>query len=312
MSAKRALVAGAGGFLGRSIVRAFHGNGWEVRALVHRPERIPLVEEVGGVATLGSLLDVPRLREACRGCEVLVHVASSDPSGPEGPEGARRTRVEGARALRAAAEAEGVRRLVIGSGYWVYADNPGTITETSPLDPRGESAVNRETELAALEGAGPGTPEVLVVRPGMVYGAGSWLAGIVEALREGTYRYIDQGRNPWSFVSLPDAGEGFARVAERGRAGEIYNLVDGVPMAWRDFGDRLSERMGLSPPGSLDRSQAEALYGPEVAHHLSARRACSAAKIRSLGWAPVHADVVHGLAQLGDWLRSGDPERGSR
>ena len=220
--------------------------------------------------------------------------------------------MEGARELRASAEVEGVRRLIIGSGYWVYADNPGTIIETSPLDPRGESAVNRETELAALEGTGPGAPEVLVVRPGMVYGPGSWLAGIVEGLREGSYRYIDEGRNPWSFVSLPDAGRGFAQVAERGRAGEIYNLVDGAPVAWRDFGDQLSETMGLSPAGSMDREEAEVQYGPEVAHHLSARRACSAAKIRSLGWAPSHPDVGHGLAPLEDWLRSGGPERGSR
>ena len=256
---------------------------------------------------MGDIGDPHAVELAARDCEVLIHVAAASPSGPEGPLGAERVRVEGCRNLLRAARKNGARRVVVGSGYWVYADNAGTITEGSPLDPRGESRVNRDTELVALDPSLRGDVEVVVVRPGMVYGNGSWFRPIVEGVHAGTYRYIADGSNPWSFVSLDDAGSGFARVAESGVPGEVYNLVDGRPVPWRELVDEVADRLHRPHPTAISMEEAARELGPEVAHHLHARRACSAAKIGSLGWTPRDPDVRAGLARLWPSMKIPEP-----
>lgn len=295
---RRALVAGAGGFLGGAIVRGLTDAGWNVRGLVRSAPGARRVEDAGGFPVSGDVLDPASVELASRGCELIVHVAAANPYGPDGISGAERVRAEGARNLLRGASHAGVRRLVLGSGYWVYADQPGTITERSPLDPRGESLVNWHAEEAASDPANRGSVEVVVVRPGMVYGNGSWFRSVYDSIRAGSYRYIDEGTNAWSFVALEDAGTGFACVSEQGVAGEVYNLVDGEPVTWKSFGDLVADHLSRRHPESLPFADAAVAYGEDVAHHLHARRACSAEKIRALGWKPRHANVRAGLTAL--------------
>ena len=292
---RRVLVAGAGGYLGTSIVRAFVESGWSVLGMVRDPSRSPRVKAAGGVPVLGDVLDYSTVNSAAQGCEVIVHVAAANSGGPGGSERATRVRVEGCRNLVRAGRAQGTRRVVVGSGYWVYADHEGTITEDSALDPRGESLINANTETVARTESDRSGPEVVIVRPGMVYGNGSWCRATIDAIRAGTYSYVGDGSNAWSFVSVEDTGTGFARVAESGVPGQVYNLVDGHPAAWREFGGFVAGRFSCAQPEGVSPETASVELGPDVAHHLSARRACSSAKIRSIGWKPRYRDFREGL-----------------
>ena len=293
---RRVLVAGAAGFLGRSLVAEFAAHGWEVHGLVRNSERAISVTAAGGVPVLADLLDAAAVERAAVDCSAIVHVAANPSVRDPGPGAARRARVDGCRNLLAAARAAGVPRLVIGSGYWVYADQDGEFDENGRLDPRGESAINYATELAGREGGSP--PEVMVVRPGMVYGDGSWFRGVVDALRSDTYRLIEGGRNPWSFVGLADAAAGFRTVVEVGRSGEVYNLVDLSPTPWGEFIAHVAGRLGAAPPGSMPMDRARRELGEEIAYHLSARRAASSARLRSLGWAPRYPSYRAGIDAL--------------
>lgn len=299
-NSRKALIAGAGGYLGTAIVRGFVESGWSVLGLVRDPARNARVEAVGGIPVLGDVLDTSAVNSAAKGCEVIVHVAAAGAAGSGAPEWPARVRVEGCRNLLRAGRAQGVRRLVVGSGYWVYADQEGTITEESALDPRGESLINFNTETVARAESARPSPEVVVVRPGMVYGNGSWCRATIDAIRAGTYSYVGDGSNAWSFVSLEDAGTGFARVAESGVPGQVYNLVDGRPAPWREFGDFVAERLSCPAPIGVARDIASIKLGPDVVHHLSARRACSSAKIESIGWRPRYRGFRAGLERTFD------------
>lgn len=250
---------------------------------------------------LGDVLDVASLLRHANGCELIVHVAANPSKAEDPPERAREVRVQGTVNLVEAARATRVRRLVVGSGYWVYAGQPGVITETSPVDPQGESRINYEAERAGLEANSSGL-EVLVVRPGMVYGDGAWFRPVVEAVRDRTYRVIDGGLNHWSFVSLPDTGSGFLTVAVRGAAGEVYNLVDGHPRPWVEFAAFVAQRLGTPGPASETSEEAAARYGPTVAAHLRANRAASSAKLAALGWVPVYPRFPEGVAAVLDQM----------
>lgn len=292
------LVVGAGGYLGSAVSRALVEAGWTVRGLVREGSSARRLESMAVRPFVGSVLDPGAVARSIRGCEAVVHLATVSAPGPPGSPTAEQVRVEGCQNLLRAGRENGVARLVVGSGYWVYADQPNTITEESALDPRGESRVNRSTEVVALDPVGHGSMEVLVVRPGMVYGNGSWFRSMVAGILDGTYRVIGDGANPWSFVALDDAGEGFVRVLETGRAGEVYNLVDGRPAAWREFSNYVADRLSRDRPPSVSSEEAEAAYGADIAHHLGARRACSAGKVSGLGWKPRFPEYRSGLDVL--------------
>ncbi len=292
------LVVGAGGFLGSEVVRALAAGGHRVVGLVRDGTKAARVTAAGGTAAVGDVLDQPSLVRAAQGCTNFVHLASAwnDSSAPEAR--ALEVRVEGARNLARAAGEVGGRRLVVGSGYWIYPDTPGPIDETTPAAPEGESRANHDAETAATEAAREAHAEVLVVRPGMVYGDGAWFRPMAEAIREGSYRVVEGGTNHWSFVALSDTGAAFRAVLESGRAGEVYNVVDGMPATWRDFVRTVAAELGRPPPPSIDRRTAEELYGPIVARHLLANRYLLPERLRALGWRPRFPSYREGIPPL--------------
>lgn len=290
----RVLVVGASGFLGRSVVRALSRAGHEVRGLVRDPLKGARVTEDGGTPVLGDILDVPSLLMAVSGCSGVIHVAANPPVG----EDPTRVRVEGARNLVEVALREGVSRLVIGSGYWVYSGQPGPIGEDSPVDPRGESQINYDAERAGLEANTQDGLEVLAVRPGMVYGNGSWFRYMAESIRVGDYRVVGEGANRWSFIDRWDTGSAFRTVLESGSAGEVYNVVDGHPAPLREFADFVAAELGAPPPRNLALEEAVREMGETVARHLAADRPTSNAKLRELGWRTQYSSYRAGVPGL--------------
>ena len=292
------LVVGASGFLGLEIVRAFAQHGWEVRGLIRDPAKRGRVRSAGATPIVGDILEPSSLLAAASGADTIVHVAANPPADRGGTDRSREVRVDGVRHLVAAARSGAVRRLLVGSGYWVYADQPGLITEESQVDPRGESRVNYDTEREALAANRPGELDVLIVRPGMVYGDGAWFRPVVTAIERDAYHVIDEGKNLWSFVSLPDTGTGFFTVATAGRPGEVYNLVDGHPAAWGEFATFVAQRLGHRAPATITFGSAAREYGPEIAYHLAANRATSSAKLQALGWQPKFPEFRSGVSEV--------------
>jgi uncharacterized protein YbjT (DUF2867 family) len=72
----RILVAGAGGHLGRHVVRAFHGRGWRVRALTRRADATPDALGADEVAH-GDLLRPETLPAACAGVDLVFSCAGA-------------------------------------------------------------------------------------------------------------------------------------------------------------------------------------------------------------------------------------------
>ncbi len=291
---KRILVVGASGFLGRSVVRSFSRAGYEVRGLVRDPAKGVRVQEDGGTPVVGDVLNVRSLEKAASGCFGAIHLAANPPSESD----TVRVRVEGTRNILEAAGRRGVGRVVIGSGYWVYRGRPELIRENSPVDPRGESRINYDAERAGMEANSPGELDVLAVRPGMVYGNGSWFQDVATAIRSGKYRLVGDGRNRWSFVDRWDAGTAFRTVLESGKAGEVYNVVDGHPATLREFTDFVATELEVPPPVSMTLEAAVGEMGDAVAHHLAADRPTSNDKLSQLGWRARVSSYRDGIPDL--------------
>jgi len=291
----RVLVTGAAGFVGRNVVSALASGSHDVRGLVRSRAQSDRVVARRGTPVVGDLLDPVTVPQAVEGCELVVHLAQS---ASDSLVERRAVRVGGVRNLIAAMARAGVRRLLVGSGYWVYADNPGTITEGSPLAPLSISRINFDTEEAAREHARRGGLEVVVVRPGMVYGDGSWFHEMVTELRAGSYRYVEPGENLLSPIHEEDAGQAFRRVAEDWRPGETYLAVDDRPVTTRAFAEYVATQIGAPLPMGIPREEAERAWGPDLVRLNAASRAASNARLKQLGWRPSYRTYEEGIPSV--------------
>jgi nucleoside-diphosphate-sugar epimerase len=291
----RVLVTGAGGFLGRNVVAALASGSHDVRGLVRSRAQSDGVVAQRGTPVVGDLLDPVTLPGAVAGCDVVIHLAQSS---SDSLEERRAVRVGGVRNLIPAMHQAGAKRLLVGSGYWVFADNPGTVTEGSPLAPLSVSRINFDTEEAAREHARRGGLEVVVLRPGMVYGDGSWFREMVTELRAGSYRYVGPGENYLSPIHEEDAGAAFRRVVEEWHPGETYLAVDDHPETTRGFAEFVAERLRSPEPRVISRDDAEGAWGRDLARLNIASRAASNAKLKGLGWAPSFRSYRDGVPDI--------------
>jgi nucleoside-diphosphate-sugar epimerase len=282
----RVFVSGSGGFLGVGVVEALTRAGHEVVGLVHHEAKAGRVRAVGGMPVVGDVLDMTGLVKAAAGCQALIHLAHTrDERGPAmGQSMAAKVRVDGAYNLVAVARAVKARRLVIGSGYWEFGHHDGVITEDTPLHPIGSSVFNFQAERAGLEANRPGTLDVLVARPGMVYGDGGWFKEMVDGIRGGTYTVPGAGTNHWSPVHIDDVGDGFRILLEDGVPGEAYLIVDDEPLPVKDFVGFIAGALGVAPPPHDTLEQAKARLGDVRAKLQTANQKASNAKLKGLGW----------------------------
>jgi nucleoside-diphosphate-sugar epimerase len=291
------LVAGAAGYLGRSVVRACSKSGHTVHGLVRKPEQDDSVRASGGVPVRGDLLDAGSLSGATRGMDVVIQVAQAA-SGTW--EERKAVRVDGTRHLVEAARRSRVPRFILGSGYWVYRGGPGVLTEDGPMEPMSVSLLNFGAEQAVRDRSAAQPVDWVILRPGMVYGLGSWFREMVDEIDAGRFRFVGDGSNFMSPVDLDDTGEAFRYACERGAAGESYLVVDDAPVTTAEFARFVAERRKAPPPSGIALDEAAREWGREIALLNAASRKASNAKLRRIGWSPGRATYREGVPRVLD------------
>ncbi len=307
--AVKVLVAGASGFLGSAVVRRLAAAGHEVVGLARSDEKGHLVREAGGEPAVSDILSLPALIEAAAGCEALIHLAASATTASRevGQSVAAKVRVDGAYNLVAAARKVGAKRIVVGSGTWLHGDRKETITEATPAKPTGTSMFNWQAERAALDAHRPGVLDVVIVRPGMVYGNGGWFKEMADEIRAGSYRVPGEGANHWSPLHIDDCGEAFRVALEKGKGGEVYLAADNEPIALRAFVDLIADELRVARPLSEPMEAAVKHLGEPTARHLAANQAVSNAKLKGLGWKPRHPRSREGVPPVIEAILAASP-----
>lgn len=223
----KVFVTGATGVLGRVAVRALLDDGHTVTGLARGVDKAHSLAAIGAQPARVHLFDVEQLTKAFRGFDVVCNLATHIPVGASGlRRGAwrvnDRVRTEGSRAVVAAAEAAGVRRLIQESVSFLYTDGGDAwITETSPL------SVTRALEPAAVAESnatsfGTVSREAVVLRFGGIVGDDPATRWLIDRARAG--RPIGYGRaDSWAHLVHPeDAGTAVAAAIYA--PGGAYNV----------------------------------------------------------------------------------------
>jgi len=225
------LVTGGLGFIGRHLVERLRQRGERVRVL---DLQVPDGEAEADEYVTGSVTDAALVREAMRGVDTVYHLAAR--SGLWAADRAEFDAVSaaGTRHVLAAAQAEGVTRIVHCSTESVLKPRrasraPVRVDESLRLTERemcGEYCrAKLRAENAALDAARRGLP-VVVVNPSIPVGPGDRLPTpptrmILDFLNGRYPAFLDCLLN---LVDARDVALGHVLAAEHGRIGERYLL----------------------------------------------------------------------------------------
>ena len=289
----RVLITGAGGFVGRHLVRELFAQGDDVITF-DAQTALPIPELARHVA--GDICDAAALLRAIEqtGPDACVHLAALSfvPAGWSEPARMFAVNAVGTvNVLEAFRKAGGLARILVVSSAEVYGLTPRArpIREDDPLNPGNIYAVTKAAaDTAARLLAQKHGLQVMVVRPGNHIGPGQGGEFIVPSfarqfaemargriepvLRVGN---LESGRD---FVDVRDIVRAYRLLLQKGKPGLAYNIASGREIRIRDVVERFEAVSGLRPKVETDPAR----FRPE-----DHRPMLNIDRIKNdIGWAP--------------------------
>ena len=307
-------VAGATGAVGRPLVPALIAAGHSVVGLTRTAGKAEFLKRMAAEPVIADGLDAAAIRAAVGSTrpDVVIHEMTDLTGGTDLRHfdrtfaSSNRLRTEGIDILLTAAREAGVQRFIAQSYCgWPYARTGEAVkTEADGLvaDPPAEQRATLEA-IRYLEArvTGSSDPEGIVLRYGAFYGPGTGMLdqAMIEQIRHRRVPLIGDGAGWWSFVHVDDAAAATVRAIDRGKPGNIYNIVDDDPAQVREWLPGLAGMLGAKPPFHLPAWIARMVAGDHVVSMMTQVRAGSNAKAKTdLDWQPAHPSWRQGFADI--------------
>lgn len=314
MAKGRALVTGAGGFIGSHLVERLVRDGWQVRALLRYGSRA----DIGNLADVpGDVLkDVERVHldvedpgavlTAVRGCSHVFHLAAliGIPYSYVAPQQYVATNVMGTlNVLEAARTSEGPKVVCVSTSEVYGSARYTPIDEQHPLQAQSPYAASKigAEKLAQSYGLSFELP-VVVVRPFNTYGPRQSARAVIPTMiaqalwaKEIRLGAVSPLRD---FNFVEDTAAGMVAAAEAAtRPGDVFNLGSGVAVTIGETAARIQKLCGTSLPIVIDERRVRPA-GSEVRE-----LRCDASRARAeWGWR-TRVSLDEGLAATTEWMR---------
>ena len=256
----KALVTGAGGFLGRYLVEKLIARGDHVRAFGRGsyPELVAL----GAVAVQGDLRDAAAVLAACAGVDIVFHAGGV--AGIWGPwDYYYGINTLGTRHVIQGCLAQGVPRLVYTSSPSVTFDGTDQcgIDETAPYPqhwlchyPHTKALAEQEVLAANGRQGRSGPLATCALRPHLIWGPRDrhLIPRLMARARAGKLRRVGDGTNRIDMVYVENAAEAHLQAADALApgspvAGRAYFISQGEPVNCWQWIDELLALAGLPP-----------------------------------------------------------------
>ena len=217
----KVLITGANGFIGNTLMRYYKQQGTAVIGVDLHGNGDDIIQgDIANPETISHLFEQ---------CDVIVHTAALVSNAMKDSD-MWRVNVLATRNLIAAAKHHKVRRFVQISSIVAYGNTAqGELDEDYPVHADGGSYVLTKlaSEHAVLAAQASGGIEVVILRPGDVYGPGSrpWIIAPLEAIAKNQFMLPAEGEGFFRPIYVDDLIRGIdLAVRHPEAAGEIFNL----------------------------------------------------------------------------------------
>jgi nucleoside-diphosphate-sugar epimerase len=299
----RVLVAGATSVPGIPLLRELNARGHDVIGLTSQSANASQIEQQGAKPVVANVFDAVQTDKVVADIEPEVVVSLLTTLPKRGPmrvkdfEPARKLWGQGAPNLVAAAQRAGVRRIVAESVIFAYgypSSGPAVFDETDPNPgpppPGGEAMLEalRGMEQTVLTSGDHSGTEGIVLRYGVFYGPGVPHDELFTRLAKWWAMPAMTGNGIVSWIHIDDVAKVTADALDKGRGGQIYNIVDDRPQSFGDYIRELSAKLHRPPPLPVPRR----LFGLVAPYGATAFGdtwlPLSNAKAKAdLGWVPI-------------------------
>ncbi|MEZ6091756.1 MAG: NAD-dependent epimerase/dehydratase family protein [Pirellulaceae bacterium] len=257
----RALITGAGGFVGRNLVPALQTAGREPIAMVHSEQSTHFFKDLDVETIVADIRDVQRYRERVGQVDEIYHLASV--VAPRKAELAFDVNVHGTKLLaeciaRSMSPARMIYVSSLSASGPVVGEHARRESDTpSPVSIYGKSKRAAEQELIALAQRAP----ISIVRPPGIFGP--WdrnLLAMYQSIRKRVNVIGISRRYRYSFVHVDDLTDGLIRVADQGKrldattldaGGGIYFISDPTPITFEELGNMIARSLDRPTPFHL-------------------------------------------------------------
>lgn len=299
-----AFLTGATGFIGSALLTLLVARQHRVCALADSAESAEHVRRAGAVPIIGDLLRPgPWQDEAA--ADWIFHIPTHD------FDVRRQTRRQAASIARVQIEKDthlleavaggSTHRIVYVADTSCYGPTGARpITECAPLQHAGWGRCLTPT-LEHLDGYVFAGQPVIAALPGCVYGNGGWFRKrIIQPVMAGRPVFTFSRSGPWlSPIHVEDCARALVHLAEHGKPGSRYFVVNHDPVQWNEFAERFAQlahrrlRTICVPPAA-----ARVVLGPVVADHLGANAVFSNARLRAISFRYLYPTLNHGIHQV--------------
>ena len=310
----KALVTGAGGFIGSHLCEALIQRGYSVRAFTRYNSRNfwgwleELQESPQLEVVAGDIRNLDIVKSAVRGVDVVFHLAAliGIPYSYSSPEGYVDTNIQGTLNVLQACRELGITRVVHTSTSEVYGTARSVpISEDHPLQPQSPYAASKASaDLLALSFHSSFKTPVALIRPFNTYGprqsARAVIPTIISQIDAGASEVRLGALDPTrDFTFVKDTVQGFIAVAESDKCvGCVTNIGSGFEITVGDLARKIISMMGsqvriVSDDERMrpDASEVERLWA-------DSRRA-----FERTGWKPKYA-LEEGLRETISWIQA--------
>jgi nucleoside-diphosphate-sugar epimerase len=263
----RVLVAGATSVPGIPLLRELTARGHDVVGLTRQSAKTPQIGQAGAKPVVADVFDAAQIDAVVADIEPEVVVSLLTTLPKRGPmrvkdfEPARELWSRGAPNLVKAAQRAGVRRVVAESVIFAYG-YPTTglalMDESDPYPgpppPGGAEmlAALRGMEQTVLASGEHSATEGIVLRYGVFYGPVPHDELFTQLAKWWAMPALT-GSGIVSWIHIDDVANATADALERGRGGQIYNIVDDRPQSFGDYIRELSAKLHRPRPLPMPR-----------------------------------------------------------
>lgn len=287
-------ITGGSGYIGSVLIEHAIAQGYTVRALSRREDSDEHLRSLGASPVRGDLTSHDVLTREASQADIVVNIANAlsdsltkgkiDQGTMKEP---YRINIEALEVIGKALVGTGKSLVLTGGSLTVAADSEGKDTnEASPLWP--DSPFGNGIEETGLPLKDQGVRVCCVRLAPYVYGRGGSGVKLFMGMgaRMGEMIYVDEGAARITSVHVDDAARLYLLVAQKGRAGEIYNATSETHVTNRKLTKAMAKAIGV-PTRSQTYAETEAEFGLFLAKFFSLENRASNKKAKEeFGWEP--------------------------